>query len=453
LGIAVVLVLRYLITNRFHDRIKPWILIAIMFALSAIVAFSSMFITGWDAGIVTNDAMSLAQGGEIGIDYYSLYPNNRLLLLLLTAIFKLGASLGLTGKTALYGSAVLLNCIVFWLTGVMLYDYLRIQHGKRAATFGTILYMLFISLSPWVLIVYTDSLGILFPVLILWLFTRLPDNSWWKSLIKWALIVIASVVSYNMKAPAFIILIAIIMRSLITAVSDFWKKTFFKDVITVILVTVSCVLLIKASDTMLDKAFENIAGIERDNNTALSAWHYLMMGHNDERDGTVNNDDVTFSIYISNYDERVSRNKAEFKERIKELWPDKLAYLYGRKLVMNYTDGSFGYALTGEDFIADPLTADSVLNTWIRFFYRPGNAGSNLLLNIEQILWLGILFMAFCSGIKRCTDNCSIYIALMGATAFITLFEAQARYLLIWAPLYIILASSGELIRISADRE
>lgn len=198
---------------------------------------------------------------------------------------------------------------------------------------------------------------------------------------------------------------------------------------------------------MLDRAFTNAAGAECDHSKAVSAWHYLMMGHDYESDGTINSDDLNLAMYISDYDERVSRNKAEFKERIKELWPEKLAYLYGRKLVMNYNDGSFGYALTGSDFIADPLAADSVLNTWIRFFYRPGNGGSNLLLNIEQILWLGILFLAFCSGLRSPGQNCSIYIALMGATAFLTLFEAQARYLLIWAPLYIILASSGPRYR------
>ncbi|WP_026520189.1 hypothetical protein [Butyrivibrio sp. FCS006] len=446
LGVAVLFGIKYLITIKFYDVIKPWILIVIMFTLSVIVAFGAMFITGWDAGVVTNDAMHLALGEDISVDYYSLNPNNRLILLILTAIFRLGIGMGLSTKTALYGCAVLFTCIVFWLTGILLYDYLQIQHGKRVAVFGLVLYIIFISASPWIFIVYTDSLGILFPMLVIWLFCRLSGSTWWKSLTKWALIVLVSVIGYYMKAPTFIVLIAVILRIVIVTISDFGKKKFISGVANIIVVAVSCMLLLKAGDTLLDKSFENITGIERDDTIALSAWHYLMMGHNYEKDGTVNNDDLTLSMYISDPDERVSRNKSEFEKRVKNLWPDKLLFLYGRKLTMNYNDGSFGYALTGADFISDPLEDDSAINTWIRYFYRPSNGGSDWLFNIEQTIWLGILSMAFCSGIRKQKNRSTVivvYIALMGATAFVTLFEAQARYLLIWAPLYVLLAATG----------
>ena len=64
--------------------------------------------------------------------------------------------------------------------------------------------------------------------------------------------------------------------------------------------------------------------------------------------------------------------KLEFKKRVDQMSIKGLAYLYLRKFALNYNDGSFGYAISGQDFIATKLFDDSVLNTLIRKVYWSG---------------------------------------------------------------------------------
>jgi hypothetical protein len=248
IGVALVLGIKHLAGMQIFDRIKPWMLFATMFILSALVAFSSMYKTGWDAGAVVGDAMSLAQGDSIRPNYYSLNPNNRTILMILTVMFRLDISLGLSGNVLLYGSAVLFQCILFNITGIMLYDYLRITQGKRAATFGSIIYTLFIAMSPWVFIVYTDSLGIIFPVLILWLSARIPGDRWFLILVKWVLIIVASVCGYHVKAPTLIMLIAIILAYAVDITAHFGQKRFLIDILTLCFILVASLLIFKASN-------------------------------------------------------------------------------------------------------------------------------------------------------------------------------------------------------------
>ena len=106
---------------------------------------------------------------------------------------------------------------------------------------------------------------------------------------------------------------------------------------------------------------------------------------------------------------------------------------------MNYNDGSFGYALGGEDFVSEKLSEDTALNSWIRYFYWPGRSGFTGYLNVAHILWLGILSYALLFKPKNKYDLiCSI--AILGMSAFTLLFEAQARYLFVMAPIYVMVA-------------
>ncbi|MBP3198632.1 MAG: glycosyltransferase family 39 protein [Butyrivibrio sp.] len=437
MGVAAFLGLRVLVKKMSITKKNTRNLIAVMFIAPMIVAFGAAFMTGWDAWDVSHDAFKLAQGGRINPDYYSMYPNNRLILIIVTTIAKLGIQFGLYETSSLYMLVVFVQSILFGVTGLLVYDYFRMESDSKTAIIGGIIYTIFISISPWGYIVYTDAIGIIFPVLILWLFRKINAKQWWLQFLKWCLILVVAVIGYNVKAPVFIMFIATFLSHIISILSDFKLKKMLSGLALLMLVGVLGIELMKAGDKVVDRVFESITGVQRNEEMAVTPYYYLMMGHNYDRDGTVNNDDMTFSMYIQDYSERISQNKAKFKERIKEMWPYKLIYLYIRKLTMNYNDGSFGYGLGGEDFISEKLFDDTVINAGIRYFYWPGRNGFTIYLNVIQIFWLGILF--FCMLFKPKNENgLTCCIAIMGITIFTLLFEAQARYLFVMAPVYVI---------------
>lgn len=434
--------LKRLVNNEIVERVKPWMVCALMFVTSFIVFLGAGFITGWDPGNVFNDAMSAAQNGSIDQDYYSFYPNNRLIIVVLIILIKVGIGCGLTDMTTVYCAIVVVQCILFSLTGIMVYDYLCMSKDKRAALYGGVVYSVFIAASPFVFIVYTDALGVIFPVFMLWISKKIPEDNVNEKLLKWILIILVAVFGYYLKAPVFIMCIALVISFFIYNVLGSNDKRFINNLVTFIIVVLLGLFMMRAGGNLITLSFEHLTGVKCNDEQAISAYHYLMMGANDECDGTVNMADVELSASVHDYDGRIAQNKTEFVNRLKKLSIKGTAYLYLRKLALNFNDGSFGYAISGSDYIVTPLFEDSPFNSVIRKIYWPGRARFLVVINIAQTLWLGMIFWSLFNK-EKSESGCAIKLAIIGAILFTTIFEAQARYLFIWSPLFLILAVEG----------
>ncbi len=449
MGVMALLVIRQLLIKKRYIPLSVFPGAIIVLFVTTVLSIFGMFETGWDAGEVMDDAMKVATGGTISPDYYSIYPNNRLIFLTLTFLFKPFARLGLDDPKAFYGIAVVFQCLLFWLTGLMLHDILRIRFGKRTAMFGYILFCLFVGINPWMFIVYTDGMGIIFPVLILWIFAKIPDAAWYFTLLKWLLMAFAAIAGYHMKATPVVMLIALIIAAVIAYLGDLTEKKNRAALLIVLLAGVLTVPGISISDKYLGNAFETVTGTTIDHEKEYSSYDFLNMGLNDESHGTMNAEDDNYSLSFGTYDERVEGNKDRIKERLKSYGADGLAWLYTRKLLLNYNDGSFGYGLGGEGFIGRSFSDDSVFNHWLRQLIWPDRSGFNVLLNYFQILWLGILAAMLLWQIRD-IYSCALALSIMGITAFTCIFEAQQRYLLVFAPIYVLIAA-GALFKNKED--
>ena len=64
--------------------------------------------------------------------------------------------------------------------------------------------------------------------------------------------------------------------------------------------------------------------------------------------------------------------------------------------------------------------------------------------NLVQMIWMGVLALGSCAWMNGKDERLSvIMLSVIGFTLFETLFEARARYLLCFAPLYIMLCTMG----------
>lgn len=132
---------------------------------------SYYFQTGWDAGTVMKSAVILANGESLQDYnwYYSVYPNNLVLLLLYSNEIRLFRWLHIVPSFGI----VLVQCLLSWASGLLLYGTTRnMLKDEKAAMAAWGLYVLLVGLSPWVSIPYSDSTALIFPIAILYLYTR-----------------------------------------------------------------------------------------------------------------------------------------------------------------------------------------------------------------------------------------------------------------------------------------
>ncbi len=290
-----------------------WLAIAFLL-ISVLFSVCSMYITGWDAGTVLDAALSVARGTDQGMDfgYFSTYPNNRLEMVLLVEMFRLGIDVGIKETAGLYCALVVIQCALFWATGLMLFDIIRRLTGdEETAVFGYLLYELFIGIAPWTVIVYTDSLGIIFPILLMWLYISASEGRFVVRCIKWIMIVAVSLVGISVKTTSAVVLIAMIIALFITALGKErrWERAAGMCAASVMIALLGLLLSTGLEFRPATSLFEKTTGTKVNDEMELSFWHYLMMGLNNDSDGTFNYADSDFSTFISDRGERVSREK------------------------------------------------------------------------------------------------------------------------------------------------
>ncbi|WP_026653826.1 glycosyltransferase family 39 protein [Butyrivibrio proteoclasticus] len=442
IGALLLAIINKVFSEERTRRINVIVLYAAMLILPIFVAMGAMFITGWDAGGIFMDSIAVARGESITYDYSS-NPNNMLLFVLASAIVKMAMKIGFTDIHFLYGSCVALQCILFGITGWLVYDYLHVLRGKRIAVIGAFIYLIFIGVSPFVYIVYTDAMGLIFPVLMLWLSKRMPEDKTYKVFVKWLLILMVGILGYYMKAPVFIMFIALFISFCINSICLHTGKKLALDIIIVLMVIGLGVFFKTAGMNIITTAFEYTSGTTYDTERAKSIYHFLMIGLNKDNDGTTNPEDEAFSFEINNRSERITQEKKRCKQRIADLGISGFGNLYIHKIALNFNDGSFGYAISGMDYIEQKFDdGEQLFGNIVKKIYWPGRGRFFIWINYAQMLWLGILAFALRYKVENENDYPAV-IALVGAILFTMIFEAQARYLFIWSPVFVVLAASS----------
>ena len=433
------------ISDRVFDRAAACIALCLL-AVDIYISYNILFINRWDPGATWEIALfrvnrdwGLPEWTNI---YISRYPNNLLLLLLDTACLKLNGAVGVfTGDYAVM-STIILDCITISGACFLVYKVLTL-HVKRKYAFGGFLAVVVLcGLSPWMTICYSDSLGILFPVLTYYLYTKPAGNTRrkWASQI---FAVIICCIGYFIKPQCAIMLIAIVM----TEFFNFCKeRKLYQMARPLLLVALACVCL-SVTSSVVTKQYESI-GVELNPETKFGMTHFLMMGLNEADGGMYSQEDVDYSISFETSKERTAANIEKSIQRLRDM--GFLGYMrhLSRKLLTTYHDGTFAWGVEGNFYTR---VMDDV-NTWMApflksIFYSDGSR-HEILKTIEQIAWIGVLLFAFAAGFVRQTEENQadlniLTLSIVGLTLFQMLFEVRARYLFLYVPVYCILATLG----------
>lgn len=414
----------------------------LLISVQLMIALSIMFKTGWDAGTVFDFAYKKVDNQLADYSrYFSLYPNNLFLAWLYVRIIRLHQTI--FGSLSLHGcifALIVLNSAVSGATAILVYRVIKLlTKSSLMAWLGWIGYALVVGFSPWFLIPYSDALGILFPILMLYLYTRPTRNE----SVRWMLIGACAYIGFRIKPTTAILLIAILSVELVASIG---RMPDWRRVLRAAALFITTLVLLQASYALL---MVPSLGLTLNKEKSMGPVHFIKMGLNDETDGVFLDEDVQFS---ESFESKGAQNAANFKV-IKDRLDDFGFQGYGefltRKALVNFNNGSFGWGAEGS-FVVMPVNRSTRATHHLMSYYYPFGEDHHLFLTVSQVLWLMVLFGAFLLGFNRKYPSlreqkiiAAIRLSLIGLVVYVMLFEARARYLYTFLPIFLVAALVG----------
>lgn len=429
------LLLKYLHTVDDHCIDKLVVRISIFATLLLyFVSFQYSFKSGWDAGMVMDNALYLVQHNTRRLEdcswYYKMYPNNVLITCLFTSAYYLAK---LIGQINGYFVLLFYQSVIFSWSGYFLYRTARfVLKDVRYSVLTWITYYLLVGLSPWITVPYSDSIGLGIVSLLMFCCAGYyfgGDKYSCRYLFAFTLL---SILGFYIKPQLFIFFIAFCIIGIISSGKRILRFDRYKVKKLILAVTA---LIIAYLIVFCCRQF---SGLTIDNESKVGIAHYLMMGVNEETNGGFNGDDVKFSQSIIGYKERCAADLVVAKRRIFHMGVPGLLRLWTRKMIINYNDGTFGWAGEGDFYHEIYTVGIPALRRLFSAFYETPHQGFYWL---AQSLWMGILFLNGLS-VKWKHENTmnTVKLAVLGLTLFEMLFEARARYFFCYSPCYILIA-------------
>ena len=536
-GAAIVLI--YLLLHRFldkrsskHESLFFVCLSLLLFLLQIKLVFSYYFFTDWDVNVLTRLYILKAESGPhvdaVIADYFSTYPNNLFLQWMLLMVSEIPSMLGIAGRE--YEAILIFLCLINQLTCMLTFFLSRRIFGRRSlAWLSWILTFFLVGLSPWTSIPYSDSVGLIFPMLFAFILYGLDaeessgvtgaegtfagsgrfgscENSACFERFKCfskcrlhrtfmiVLLGLLAAMSYAVKPQAFIIVIAAMLIKLTDTAEDIknHKRHKFKTLIFAIILAAFGFF---CGMQLCDRAGQSL-GIEVDEEGTFGLTHYIMLGLNDREMGVYDQEDYDISHNAADREERREANLRTTAERLKRMGPVGLIKLFVRKTLTNFNDGNFCWGGEGVFYFKmresdggfiDELTRDIYYNqTMEGRYYKYYDF-------ICQSVWMGVLLLCALNMLPDKKEGCFgravqakssegisasgslsqadisclsskpykgfaghdskadmnlrissvLLLSLIGLTIFETIFEARARYLYIYVPVFCMAAVMG----------
>ena len=444
------------------------LILGLLFIAQLVLVNSAFFFSDWDPSGILSAAHEIANGRheEVSIDYFSAHPNNLVIVWIYAGILRL---YGIFHQIGYYGSPsvmwiVYLQCLLFTISGYLVYRISRDLTNSVGIGFFTLLYyVMFIGLSPWIIITYSDAAGLIFPLLILRLYQRDKNGTieidgraplGQKRICNWCLIGFLSRFGYAIKPQILIVFIAVLIIEILglREIRSSLKEKLIGSALGILIGSLLISVFIIPS-----------TGLKLQKSKAFGMAHYLMMGLNQKTDGVYDNDDTNFTNSIEDPAERRRTNLQVAAERAQEFGLLGLCRHLYRKTLVNFCDGTFAFGINGNFFAGELSGKENRLTPFLRSVIYTDGENFRLYATIMGILWYTILLssllpalMIFHKDLKnemtaeansrerqRAMIHGVICLSLIGIFVFEILFEALARYLFIYSPVWLLAASSG----------
>ena len=416
-------------------RFRGWLAIyfPLLLITQLIIIRKVWYYPGFDVYEVYTNAQLIADGSTPAVDYFRLCPNNAPITVLQSLLLWTAQKLGMAVPYTIlpYIGAFLANLsLLFCVLCVA-----RVTPSRAARLGALLLGTIWIVFSMLTTVPYTDIFSILFPVMALYLYLsglRMP--------LKWFLISFVCFVGASIKPTVLIFMIALVIFSIIRSLtSGRWN---WKRLQRMVVLCLMIILGVIPGRLWQDQATIYMAG-SASPQEQLSETHYLMLGMNGDTYGGHSPDDVAFSSSYTNLADRQKANLQKAWERVSNRTFIENTHFFSVKAYKAFSDGMMA---SDQSFLMleIPARADTLSVFLRRVFYKKGDLHT-LLSTFEQGVWIGILLLCiFAMFAGRCRKITALLsLTLLGVAAYLLLFEVWPRYIFLYAPFFVILASLG----------
>lgn len=417
----------------------------LLFFSQIYICYNIFFETGWDSGgYVIPAARALLENRDIKVlnEYFSMYPNNLFLVNIYYFILKINNMIGIiTGEYQLM-AIVICNCIISSISCWLVYKIGSKKFEEPYAFTGYVISVILVGLSPWMVICYSDALVLFLPILCMYIYMneRIPF------IIKYLLIFLGGYFGYCIKPQSLIVVIAIVVVEFIKRFGNRDRKDLQKDVITI---SISAILIVLVSAS-LHKLYQN-EGFETDSDRKFGISHFFMMGLNPDRLGIWCAEDIELSNACKNQNERKEKNIKVSLERLKNYGIFGYINFLSKKMLINYNDGTFAWGVEGDFYYVIPENINTQISGRMKEVYYTGGSHFWFFCLVEQFVWICVIiligirsfFALFVDKESKDYEYLVMILSIIGLTMFELLFEARARYLYIYVPIFILVAVYG----------
>ncbi|WP_416353360.1 hypothetical protein ACNAN0_11560 [Agrilactobacillus fermenti] len=433
--------------KRFKLSTRPVIgLLILLFIWQLIIYLPLTLEPVWDPGVIMQNVTN-----PIGFFYFSWNYNNTLLLTIERLLYHLlvpGLFTSLP-HALLFANAIIIDLAVF--------NMYLIGNRLKDRQLGTILFslgLLFFGLSPWVLVFYSDTLGLYMLTLLILIVCQLRRaHMYWQKLSLLLLYTIMALIAYLLKPTTLIFSIAVILSMLIQAGrTNNLKQNFSRLFIGLLLFLTVFAVGAKYYHHYIyqDEKFY-VSGQWRnlDPELRLPPTHFIAMGL--KGIGGFNGRDAAESYQAKTYQARDQLNRRKIKQRLQQYGIVGYFNFLFVKHHNNVANGNFVW--DGDrsfTFKNNPAHQSKLAQFSMSFNYSKGHARP-IMRFLNQVTWIVLLVLtllsAFTGRVKHSLVLQSAQLAIVGQMIYLLIFEGgTTRYLFMWLPCFIICGYYGALV-------
>lgn len=389
---------------------------------------------GWDVFTVVSSALGLTAEKSA---YFTRYPNNLFLVFVLRTfepVFRL------VGKEDIWLTLSVFNTLVVDLSFIMAIFLARRIYGTLTAYATLALSVLLLSLFPWIIVPYSDTLSMPFVIGTLCCYEAVcRAKTIGRKAILGVCMAIVFVCGAMIKPTVMIIVVAIVLMHMLYTLA---RARDFRGQLLWMLpsIGVAAILFVGLQHFMTVQTY---IPIERGKSAPLS--HFMSMGMTEygRFHGAYSYDDAAFTFSFDTTEEMDKANRARIQEKLEER--GALGYLkfLTTKARWVMAEGTFSWGFDG-DFSLEYTRPQSLFTD---LFFR-NERYHQAYLHMAQAIWI-VIFTLMTSLVW--TDRMKVanrYTTIMqcgifGLLLYLLLFEARARYLINYLPLFVLLAGHG----------
>lgn len=409
------------------------------------IAKEIVYFLRWDIQEVRGIAEKMASGEPLGYYYYlSVNYNNIPISYILGRLLK--AVENIPGYP--YFSEfihVQVNCVLISLGGFFCCLTVKKLTKKIMPVAAALLvYLALPGFSPWKIAPYTDTYGMIFPIMCIYFYFCYRDTqkNFWRYLSVF-LSLLSGMCGGLIKPSAYIVVVAVLGVEFVRLLME--RGKIWKYFVIEVLMTLC---LIFATKECMNCMIEEL-GLDYNPEINASWETYLLMGLNEETTGSYSDDGMRIITEFQT-DKKARKEAARDRamERIKEKGIGGTIYFWLRKMVLVFNDASFEWQSFGasDNLYPVDVASNTAMTQKLRSLFWPDWPHAGKYHTFCQMVWIFCLIGI--SGLlmipKQKRERYLIFaVSFLGIFFYQMLFEARSRYLFVFLPLLIAISSVG----------